>query len=221
MAARKKVSQEDLEKEVWYIQDGVSQASVFLDYNWDGPGLSPIGDINYGRASTWGPPDFPLTFRVKRVGNSLRHCFTIFDNFYISEGFRAIIEKHEPNVHKYIPVTIHSKTETVQFYILHVMGLVDGVVIEHSIGNWDDPKIHQKLNGPRFFVETRDNCLAYSSHKLGTNKMWRDRRYYTSRHIFISGPLKADLEALKRHNIKFTRVNVIDADVIDTTSLVR
>ncbi len=221
MAARKKVSHEDLEKEVWYIQDGVSQASIFLDYNWDSPGRSLIGDINYGRESTWGPPDFPLTFRVKRVGNSLRHCFTIFDNFYISEEFRAIIEKHEPDVHRYIPVTFHSKTESVQFYILHVLGLVDGVVIDQSIGNWDDPKIHQNLNEPRFFVETRDDCLAYSSEKLGQNKMWRDKRYYTSRHIFITGPLKADLQALKRHNIKFTRAKVVDVAITDTTSLLR
>lgn len=221
MAARKKVSPGDLEKEVWWIKDGFQQASVFVEDNWDTRGRSPIGDINNGCESTWGPPDFALKLRAKQIGKSIRHCFVRFDNFYISEDFRAIIEKHEPNVHKYIPVTIHSKTESVQYYILHVMGLIDGVVIEQSIGKWDDPKIHQELTEPRFFIETRDDCLAYSSRTLGQNKVWRDKRYITRRRIFVTGPIKADLAALKRHNIKFTRVNVVDANVTDTTSLLR
>lgn len=221
MTTKQKVSQEDLEKEVWYIRDGFQQASVFIDDNWDTRGRSPIGDVNNGCESKWGPPDFVLELCAKRIGNSIRHCFMRFDNFYISEEFRAIIEKHEPDVHRYIPVTIHSKTESVQFYILHVMGLIDGAVIEQSIGKWDDPKIYQELTEPRFFIETRDDCLAYSSRTLGQNKVWRDRRYITRRRIFVTGPIKADLEALKRHNIKFTRVNVVDAEVTDTTSLLR
>ena len=221
MATKRKVSQEDLEKEVWYIQDGFQQAAVFIDDNWDTGGRSPIGDVNNGCESTWGPPDFELELRVKRIGNSIRHCFTRFDNFYISEEFRAIIEKHEPDVHRYIPVTIHSKTESVQFYILHVMGLIDGVVIEQSIGKWDDPKIYQELTQPRFFIETRDDCLAYSSQALGQNKVWRDKRYITRRRIFVTGPIKADLETLKRHNVVFTRVKVVSTAVNDYSSKLR
>ncbi len=221
MAARKKVSQEDLEKEVWCMDSYVTQASIWKDWNWDGPRLCPIGDINEGRESTWGPPDFQLMLRVSRVGNSVRHCFTLSDYFYISEAFKEIIEKHEPNVHKYIPVTIHSKTESVQYYVLHVMGLIDGVVIERSIGSWDDPAIFQNLAQPRFCINKFDDCIAYSSKVLGKNKMWRDKRYITDSRIFITGPIMADLAALKRHNIKFTRVNVVDADVTDITSLLR
>lgn len=212
MAARKKVSQEDLEKEVWYIRDGFQQASVFIEDNWDTRGRSPIGDINDGRESTWGPPDFPLRLRAKQIGNSIRHCFIRFDNFYISEDFRAIIEKHEPNVHKYIPVTIHSKIESVQYYILHVIGLMDGIIPEQCIGTWSDPAVENR-SGQILYINKQDNGIAYSSRVLGERKIWRDRRFYTSDYIFITGPLKADLAALKRHNIVFTRVNVVDVAV--------
>ena len=148
---------------------------------------------------------------------SLPDFFSLGGFLVVTERFREIVERLEPQTHQFLGVKLFKEKglpiEGPRFF-LNVFQKVDALVIEESNVEWID---HPETTSPhlpgRILPAFRSLHrgpgplqLVLSRQAIGTRHLWRGDRYFSAA-LFCSDQL---LEAIAEANLKLLRAEWVE-----------
>jgi hypothetical protein len=140
------------------------------------------------------PSNFRTLRKHKTLGSIVSSAYQLK---LVDQDFKAILERLDPNVHTFWPVTVTFPNGVVfpkQYYGIAIGRFLDSFMPEKTVGDpWSIPTSFSKDEVGRF---------VFSSGAIGSAHLWRERRLRVADWYF-SNELKAEIDkyglALPRH----------------------
>lgn len=175
-----------------------------------------IGEIGTKKGPDYPPFDAiaahepPRSFMLARGGKAIGSLFTPGDRILVvEEALKAIIERLEPGVHQFFPISIKRRNGEQypnSYYILVIGQYFDSFSREKSLdGSFRDygPEYPNSYEPPRNDATIKG--LAFVKAKFGNAHLWRDRSFKEWLTCFsdelISEAAKADLHLPKHYRM--------------------
>lgn len=153
---------------------------------------------------------FPTSARQKNKARP-RDVLALPGSNAVSQRFRELVERFEPGVHQFFPITLRRKDDTPfggQYFIFNVTQSVNALLTTHSKGEW----YMKEPDKPPVFFTTAVKTWALSRPAIGQHHLWVDNGGNT---VFCSEAFHVSFEKSKMRGLHFDYCHELDVPWVE------
>ncbi len=174
------------------VLDGDPVKIEYIDTTFDF-GLSPTfepGDLYAGRAVKQDNVSTRVEWSSKK--HPPYDVFMVRGLILVSDAFKDIIERLEPNVHQFFPVEVLYKdgSHARQMYFFNICNRLDTMDRERATANLD-----------RIMWDPASGDFVFSKSLIGNHHIWKDKFIHPGK--FLSDTVKSEIEKIGLTGITF------------------